>query len=515
MTHELELRSIVKHYGRVRANDGISMTVDKGEIRAVMGENGAGKSTLMSIAYGEQRPDSGEILVRGKKASFHSPLDAIRAGLGMVHQSFMLFPSLSVVENVVYGAEPSTGGFIDWRKVTSQVEQLVEEYGLHVNVSAKVASLPVGVRQRVEIVKALYRGADILILDEPTGVLTPQEVGGLFNILRALRAQGKTIVFITHKVHEVMRLCDRVTVLRDGKGVATLTITDTTPQEVARAMTGRDVLLQVEKPTSKAGDVVLEVQSLTVLDDAKRPLVAEASLVVRGGEVVGIAGVAGNGQTELVQAIVGLRVLDSGRVLVRGQDVTRASVAAHRQAGLAYVPEDRGRVGAALDASIRENLIMGFQSRPPISHRGLLNPSGIRTWARQLIQRYSIRVGRPADAAASLSGGNLQKVTLARELSHEAPCLIAEQPTRGLDIGAIEFVHRQLVEVRGHGHAVLLISAELSEILALSDRILVMLEGRIVGEVPAATATEEQLGVWMTGAHQTVVPRAVTMESVG
>jgi len=514
MPPELELHSIVKRFGHVLANDGISMTVDQGEIRALVGENGAGKSTLMSVLYGELRPDAGEIYLRGERQIFRSPVDAIHAGLGMVHQSFMLFPSLSVFENVIYGVEPTSRGLIDRRRATGEVRDIAERYGLRVNPSAKVAHLPVGVRQRVEILKALYRGADILILDEPTGVLTPQEGEGLFETLRALRAQGKTILFITHKLHEVMRLCDNATVLRDGRVTATVRVAATTPEELSRFMTGRDVLLHVEKPAVEPGRLMLGVEQLTVLDEAHRHLVADVSLEVRAGEIVGIAGVAGNGQTELIEALVGLRPVGAGRVMLQGRDVTHGSVADHRRAGLAYVPEDRVHVGVALGASLAENLVMGFQSRPPISRRGLLRLDGIKEFARRLIHRYSIKVSRASAPASSLSGGNLQKVTLARELSHDAPCLIAEQPTRGLDIGAIEFVQQQLLDYRAKGNAILLVSAELSEIRALSDRILVMLEGKIVGEVPGAEATESRLGMMMTGAHEEVTPRAVTAEGV-
>lgn len=499
--HELELRDIVKRYGHLLANNGVSLTVEHGEIRAIVGENGAGKSTLMSILYGEQRPDSGEIVVRGERRSFHSPLDAIHAGLGMVHQSFMLFPSLTVAENVIFGAEPAARGLIDRRKAAAEVREVAERYGLRVNPGARVGSLPVGVRQRVEIVKALYRGADILILDEPTAVLTPQEVEGLFETLRTLREQGKTVLFITHKLHEVMRLCDNATVMRDGKVTATVKVSETTPQELSRYMTGRDVQ-RVAKPPVKAGDAVLRVEELAVIDEERRPLVDGATLAVRAGEIVAIAGVAGNGQTELVESLVGIRPVSAGKVLLCGQDVTGASVATHRRAGLAYVPEDRSHVGAVLGASVAQNLAMGFQRQPSLSRHGLLKLDAIRQRAAQLIRQYTIKVSSPGAFASSLSGGNLQKVTLARELSHDAPCLIAEQPTRGLDIGAIEFVHQQLLSYRSDGHAILLVSAELSEILTLADRILVMFEGRIVGEVPAAEATEEQLGLMMAGAHE-------------
>lgn len=503
MTHEFELRSIVKRFGPVLANDHVSLTVEAGEIRALVGENGAGKSTLMSIAYGEQYPDEGEIYLRGERRQFRSPIDAIRAGLGMVHQSFMLFPSLTVVENVVYGSEPSRSGFINWNAAAARVREVAEQHGMQINPRARIADLPVGVQQRVEILKALYRNATVLILDEPTGVLTPQEVESLFVTLRALRDQGKTIIFITHKLHEVMRLCDRASVLRDGRVTASLNIADTTPEEIARYMTGRDVLLELTKPPAEARDVVLDADQLSVKNEMDRPVVDDVSLHVRGGEIVGIAGVAGNGQTELIEALMGLRPVASGRVAICGRNVTQASVGEHRRAGLAYVPEDRSAVGAAPRASVAYNLIMGYQNRVPISRHGVLHRDGIKRWVQHLVEHYSIKVARVSDPASSLSGGNLQKVTLARELSHDAPCLIVEQPTRGLDIGAIEFVHEELLRYRGQGHAILLVSAELSEIRALSDRILVMFEGRIVGEVPGEEVTEAQLGLMMAG----VAPR--------
>lgn len=499
---EIELRGITKRFPGVIANNHIDLAIDKGEIRALVGENGAGKTTLMRILYGEEQPDEGEILLRGKPVSFHSPLDAIRAGFGMVHQHFMLFNSLSVYENVIYGAEPTQLGFINTGAARQRVRQLVEEYGLFVNPDVRVGELPVGVRQRVEIIKTLYRNAEILILDEPTAVLTPQEKDDLCAILRRLAERGKTILFITHKLNEVMQVTDRATVLRHGSVVATLDTAATNPTELARYMVGRSVMLRVEKPQVKPGEVRLQIEQLQVCDDRGVPAVRDVSFDVRGGEIVGIAGVAGNGQTELIQALVGLRPLQGGMVRLNGQDVSRATVEARRDGGLAYVPEDRGSVGLALDAKLDENLLMGYETQNAYNNRGLLNFDSIRAFADRLVKQYSIKTASVREPASTLSGGNLQKTVVARELTHDAPVLIAEQPTRGVDIGSIEFIHQQLVEYQQRGHAILLVSAELSEIMSLADRILVMYEGRIVGELPGADATEHELGLLMTGTRQ-------------
>lgn len=506
MTYAVELRGITKRFPGVLANDHIDLSVEPGEIRALVGENGAGKTTLMRILYGLYQPDEGEIYVRGEKVVFHSPLDAIQAGLGMVHQQFMLFPSLTVAENVIYGAEPTRAGFVDNEAAITRVEALAGRYGLQVNPRAKVGRLPVGVRQRVEILKTLYRNAEILILDEPTAVLTPQERDTLFTILRGLAAQGKTIIFITHKLNEVMALSDNATVLRGGRVTGTLRTAATSLEEISRLMVGRDVLLQVEKGPPRPGEPVLEVENLTVSGEEGRPRVRGASFQVRRGEIVGIAGVAGNGQTELIEAITGLRPVRAGRIVVAGREVTCLPVAARREAGLAYVPEDRVERGTALDASVADNLIMGYQWHPRISRRALLRPSGIREHAARLIERFAIKVASQTEETAHLSGGNLQKLVIAREFSHQAPLLIAEQPTRGVDVGSIEFVHRQLVEYRDRGHGILLVSADLNEIMSLSDRILVMFEGEIVGELPAREATEEALGLLMAGARRGVEP---------
>jgi ABC-type uncharacterized transport system ATPase subunit len=503
-TYAIELRGIVKRFPGVLANDHIDLSVEPGEIRALVGENGAGKTTLMRILYGLYQPDEGEIILQGHPHRFRSPLDAIRAGLGMVHQHFMLFPSLTVSENVVYGAEPTRAGFVDTQSANQQVADLAGRYGLLVDPTARVGDLPVGIRQRVEILKMLYRDAQTLILDEPTAVLTPQERDGLFEILRNLASQGRTLIFITHKLNEVMSISDNATVLRSGRVTGTLRTAETSPEEISRLMVGRDVIFRIEKPAQQSGEPVLAVENLLVEDEARRALVKGISFQVCAGEIVGIAGVAGNGQTELVEALTGMRPVDGGQVTLRGKAITRRAVSDRREAGLSYIPEDRGHIGLALAARVSDNLIMGFQHTPPIARRTILRFAGIREHARKLVDRFTIKVSTVQEATSNLSGGNLQKVVVARELSHQGNLLIAEQPTRGIDVGSIEFVHQQLLDYRAAGKAILLISAELSEVMSLSDRILVMYEGEIVGELDAAApdTTEERLGLLMAGATE-------------
>jgi simple sugar transport system ATP-binding protein len=504
MSYALELRGIVKRFPGVLANDHIDLAVEPGEIRALVGENGAGKTTLMRILYGLYQPDAGEIFIHGQRQAFHSPHDAIRAGLGMVHQHFMLFPSLSVSENVIYGAEPTQAGFIDRQAARQRVAEIAERYSLQVDPAATVGQLPVGVRQRVEILKTLYRQAEILILDEPTAVLTPQERDGLFTILRGLARQGKTIIFITHKLHEVMNLSDQATVLQGGRVTATLRTAETSPEEISRFMVGREVMFVVNKPPVLPGETVLAVENLAVAAETGRTVLQDLSFQVRAGEIVGIAGVAGNGQTELIEAITGLRPITGGRIKLARQDVSRASVAGRRKAGQAFIPEDRSRVGLALPASVTDNLLMGFQREPVLSRRGLLSWRGVGEHASRLIKQYAIKVTQPTEPATNLSGGNLQKVVVAREFSHRGRLLIAEQPTRGVDVGSIEFIHQRLLNYRSEGNAILLVSAELSEIMSLSDRILVMFEGRIVGELTSTGATEARLGLLMAGGNEKV-----------
>ncbi|WP_439674097.1 ABC transporter ATP-binding protein [Embleya sp. MST-111070] len=498
---EVEMRGIVRRFPGVLANDRVDLRVETGEIHAVMGENGAGKSTLMSILYGLQRPDAGRILLRGAEHSFGSPVQAIAAGLGMVHQGFKLFPSLTVTENVVYGSEPTRRGLVDRAAARARVAELVETHGLRVPPDARVADLPVGVQQRVEILKLLYRDARVLILDEPTAVLTPAEADRLLEVIRGLARSGRTVLLVTHKLGEVMAVADRVTVLRDGRVTARLATAETTPAEIALAMTGRRIDLDRTHPAGTPAADVLEVRGLTVsAGRGAKPLVEDVSLTVRAGEIVGVAGVAGNGQSELVEALAGLRPAAEGRVLVAGSDVSGASVQRRRAAGLAYVPEDRATVGAARDASLADNLAMGFHRTAPLVARGgFLRRSAIREHATRVIERFGVKAASPAVTIGTLSGGNQQKAILGREITHDAPLLLVEQPTRGVDIGSIENIHARLVEYRDAGHGVLLVSAELSEILALADRVLVMYEGRVVAELPRAEADPHRIGLAMAG----------------
>jgi len=498
MAVELEAVGVVKRYGALLANDHVDLSVERGEVHAVMGENGAGKSTLMSLLYGLQTPDDGVIRLRGEEVHYRSALDAIAAGMGMVHQAFKLFGSLTVWENVVYGREPVRAGFLNRRAAITRVNDLAERYRLHVDPTAVVGRLSVGVRQRVEILKALHRDARILILDEPTAVLTPHERDGLFAVIRHLKADGRTVIFVTHKLHEVMAITDRVTVLRDGRVVARMATNATSPREIVRAMTGRAVNLVVEKSVVEPGAPVLTVEGLTI-DGEGRPLVDNVSFEVRAGEIVGVAGVAGNGQNELIAALTGLRAPDAGRISIAGRAVAASPVARHRAAGLAYIPEDRAATGTAALASATDNLAMGFHRDAPIARGAVMDHSAAADEARRLIARFDIRIASEASPAGSLSGGNLQKLVVARELAHEAPLLVAEQPTRGVDVGAIEFIHGLLLAERARGRAMLLVSAELAEIMSLSDRILVMFEGRILAELPGDRANEETLGFIMAG----------------
>ncbi|GMA29854.1 ABC transporter ATP-binding protein [Arenivirga flava] len=494
----LELSGITKRYPKVVANGGISLAVEQGEIHALIGENGAGKSTLVSILYGFVQPDEGTIVVGGERRSFKDPTDAIAAGLGMVFQNFNLFPELTVAENVVFGAEPGRLGLVDRRAAAAEVGDLAERYGLQVPVGERVEHLPVGVLQRVEILKSLYRDARILILDEPTGVLTPQESEGLFEVMRSLRAAGKSIIFITHKLDEVMAVADRVTVLRDGRVTASLVTAETSPREISRHMTGRDVELSQRLARSAPGAPVLEVEGVTVEVDG-RTAVDDVSLSVRAGEIVGIAGVAGNGQDALAAAIGGHHPLRSGRIRIAGTDVDGADNRRRRDLGFTHIPEDRHVTGSAPLGDAVLNLAVGYHRRSPLRERGLLQPKRMVEHAERLIRRFGVRIAGPAVAVGTLSGGNLQKIVVARELGHDAPLLVAEQPTRGVDIGAIESIHGELDEYRARGGAVLLVSSELSEVLNLSDRIAVMFEGRVMAVIPSAEATVPLLGLMMAG----------------
>jgi ABC-type uncharacterized transport system ATPase subunit len=494
----LELRGITKRFGPVVANDRIDFDLRPGEVHALLGENGAGKSTLMSILYGLYSPDEGEIRVNGEPAEVDSPSRAIDLGIGMVHQHFMLVPVMTVTENIVLGEEPKRGMLMDVREGARRVQELSDRYGLAVAPDAVIEHVSVGMQQRVEILKTLYRDARILILDEPTAVLTAQESRELFEVLRTLKRDGVSIVFISHKLNEVLEISDRVTVLRRGKRIDTVPTEGATEESLARLMVGRDVLLRVEKAQAKPGEPVLRVEDLQVRDERGLEAVKGVSLEVREGEIVAIAGVDGNGQLELVEAIAGLQVPDAGRVEIAGQDVSGRGVRTATEAGVAHIPEDRQVEGLVLDFTLAENLALREYRSEPISGHGMLNVGEMNQRADRLIREYDVRGGQANTLARALSGGNQQKVAVAREIASNPKLLIAHQPTRGLDVGAIEFVHGRLLREREQGRGVLLVSLEFEEIRALADRILVIYEGRIVGEFPP-DASEEELGVAMTG----------------
>jgi general nucleoside transport system ATP-binding protein len=494
----LELRGITKRFGPVVANDGIDFDLRPGEVHALLGENGAGKSTLMSILYGLYSPDEGEIRVNGELVGVDSPSKAISLGIGMVHQHFMLVPVMTVTENIVLGEEPRRGALLDVREGSRRVKELSDRYGLAVDPDAVIERVSVGMQQRVEILKTLYREARILILDEPTAVLTAQETKELFDVLRALKQDGVSIVFISHKLNEALEIADRVTVLRRGKRIDTVPTASATEESLARLMVGRDVLLRVDKEQSKPGEPVLEVEDLHVRDERGLAAVKGVNLNVRAGEVVALAGVDGNGQLELVQAIAGVRIPESGRVAIGGRDVSGLGVRATTEAGVAHIPEDRQLFGLVLNFTLAENLALREYRKPPISNHGVLSTGEMKERARALLKEYDVRGGEPDTLAGALSGGNQQKVAVAREIASNPKLLIAHQPTRGLDVGAIEFVHRRLLTERANGRGILLVSLEFEEVRALADRILVIYEGRIVGEFPP-DVSEEQLGVAMTG----------------
>ena len=496
----LELRGVHKWFGPVHANDGVSLAVPAGTIHGIVGENGAGKSTAMSVVYGYYRADAGEVAVHGRRARIAGPEDALRLGIGMVHQHFKLVEPFSVLENVVLGAE---GGRLlgpGLAAARAALERLARGFGLEVDPDALVETLPVGLRQRVEILKALHRGAEILILDEPTGVLTPQEADHLFRILRALRDRGKTVVLITHKLREVAALADNVTVMRRGRVAANLRTAETTPAGLAELMIGRPVLPRVEKAPARPGATVLAVEDLEVRGGGARR-VRGVSFAVRAGEIVGIAGVAGNGQSELLEALAGIVGVDSGRILFKGADITRQPFAAkaRRRMGMAHAPEDRQRTGLVGSFTAAENAILGRHDRPAWTGPLLTKRGAIHDDARRMMAEYDVRPRDPLLQAQSFSGGNQQKIVLAREIDADPDLLLVGQPTRGVDVGAVEFIHRRLLELRGAGKAILLVSVELEEIMALADRILVMFEGRIAGAVDGNAATERELGLMMAG----------------
>jgi len=515
----VEMRQIHKYFpsSDVNANRAVDFSARRGEVHALVGENGAGKTTLMNILYGLIQPDRGEILVEGRPVHIGHPNEAIRLGIGMVHQHFKLVPSFSVAENIMLGMEPHTAGVLRRRDELEAVRRLADQFGLPVDPTAKVRDLPVGMQQRVEILKTLQRQARILVLDEPTAVLTPQEARELFTVVRRLAQSGKTVIFITHKLLEVMEVADRVSVMRKGEMVGTKAIQETDIRDMARMMVGREVLFQIEKPPAQLGTSVLQVKNLVVVGPTGLPAILNVSFEVRAGEIYGIAGVNGNGQTELVEAITGMRPLEGGSIQLNGRDISRLSVGGRRRAGMAHIPEDRLVVGLNLGASLDENLVVSRYRLPEFSRFGFLRRGNIRQFSQDVIRDFSVAAARPGEGIATLSGGNLQKVVVGRELAGEPDLIVANQPTRGLDVGSIEFVHQTLLQARSKGAAVLLVSVELDEVMSLSDRIGVLFRGQIGGEMPAAQATEEELGILMAGgslhAQAAPPPRARNVEA--
>jgi simple sugar transport system ATP-binding protein len=501
MANALEMKGITKYFSStdVQANDSVNFELSTGEVHALVGENGAGKTTLMNILYGLIKPDSGEIVINGADVIINRPDDAIRNGIGMVHQHFELVPSFSVAQNIMLGIEPNSAGFISQKSENAVVKELADQFNLPVDPTAIIRDLPVGMQQRVEILKVLQREAKILILDEPTAVLTPQEVSELMGVVRNLSRMGYSIVFITHKLVEVMNVADRVSVMRNGKMIGTKNVSETDISDLARMMVGREVLLHVHRTPAKQGDVVFEAQNVSVADVNGIAAISHVSFDVRSGEIVGIAGVSGNGQTELVEVISGMKALDGGKLLIKGKDITTSNVRSRRDSGVAHIPEDRMQVGLNLQTTLDENLIISRYDASEFSKFGVLLGKSIRKFTETVIDAFSIKAAEPGEGISKLSGGNLQKIVVGRELSGNPALIIANQPTRGLDVGSIEFVHKTLIEERDKGAAILLVSVELDEIMSLSDCILVLYRGEIQGELDARTATEEEIGILMAG----------------
>ena len=496
---------ITKRFPGIVANDDITLQLKKGEIHALLGENGAGKSTLMSVLFGLYRPEEGVIKKDGQEVEIRDPNDANALGIGMVHQHFKLVECFTVLDNIIMGVEPCRHGFLQKGEARKKVMALSEKYGLHVDPDALVEDITVGMQQRTEILKMLYRDNEILIFDEPTAVLTPQEIEELMQIMRSLAAEGKSILFISHKLNEIMEVADRCSVLRKGKYIGTVNIADTSREELSRMMVGRDVEFVVHKEPAKPGDTILEVEGLTIASKAhSNNAVKNISFTVRAGEIVCIAGIDGNGQTELVYGLTGLESAKSGRICLRGEDITHASIRRRSVMGMSHIPEDRHKHGLVLDYSLEDNMVLQRYFEPEfVTKTGFLKRRAIRSYASRLIEQYDVRSGQgPVTVARSMSGGNQQKAIIAREIDKNPELLIAVQPTRGLDVGAIEYIHKQIVSQRDSGKGVLLVSLELDEVMALSDRILVMYEGEIVGELDPKTTTVEELGLYMAGAKR-------------
>ncbi len=500
----IEMLHITKEFPGIKANDDITLQLRRGEIHALLGENGAGKSTLMSVLFGLYQPEAGVIRKDGVEVKLNNPNDATALHIGMVHQHFKLIDVFTVLDNIILGAEDTKLGFLSKKAARKKVEELSERYGLKVDLDAKIEDITVGMQQRVEILKMLYRDNEVLIFDEPTAVLTPQEIDELMKIMKGLAAEGKSILFITHKLNEIMAVADRCTVLRKGRYIGTVETANTTQAELSRMMVGRDVQLVVDKKPSVPGEPVLEVQGLSVRSKAfNREAVKDVSFTVRAGEIVCIAGIDGNGQSELVYALTGLEKTAKGRVTINGSDVTNASIRKRSKLGMSHIPEDRHKHGLVLDNTLEQNMVLQKYYEPQFQAGGFIKFDAVRAYAESLIEQYDVRSGQgPVTVTRSMSGGNQQKAIIAREIDRDLPLIIAVQPTRGLDVGAIEYIHGQLVSQRDAGKAVLLVSLELDEVMNLSDRILVMYEGEIVGELDPKETTVEELGLYMAGAKK-------------
>ena len=506
MEYAVRMEHITKYFGKLCANDDVNLEVEKGSIHGIIGENGAGKTTLMKILYGMHSKDSGNIFINEKKVNFNSPNDAIKHRIGMIHQHFTLVPSMSALDNIILGRPPQKHGIVDKETALKEVEDICKRCHWDLNLDEKVQNLPVGLKQRVEIIKAIYLGADVLIMDEPTAVLTPQEITGLFNTLREFKANGTSIIIITHKLSELMEVTDKITVMRNGKVTGCMLTKDTNEIELARKMVGRDVLLSFEKPAVKMDKVLLEVSNLYAKNQDGVTVLDDVSFEVRAGEILGVAGVQGNGQTELVDAITGMTNYYKGKIKICGEAVSPAFTTLQRRTlGLGHIPEDRQTVGSAGDATIEDNYLMTTYRKPQVSRRGVLNRAAAIKLLDTAIEKFQIKSSGNKNYGRSLSGGNMQKLIVAREYDLDPSVLVAAQPTRGVDVGAQEFIYQKLLEMKGKGKAILLVSNELSEIMELSDRIIVMYRGKIVGEVAAEKAERTELGLWMAGITEKAV----------
>lgn len=500
----IEMRNITKDFPGIRANDNISLGLKRGEVHALLGENGAGKSTLMSVLFGLYQAESGEILKDGNVVKVNNPNDANALGIGMVHQHFKLVEIFTVLENIILGVEPGTMGFLDKKQARQKIVELSEKYGLQCDPDAKIENITVGMQQRVEILKMLYRNNDILIFDEPTAVLTPQEIDELMQIMRNFTKEGKSILFITHKLNEIMAVADRCTVLRKGKCVGTVNIKDTTKVELSRMMVGRDVEFIVQKDEARPGEPILEVENISVASRShKKNAVNNVSFTVKKGEIVCIAGIEGNGQSDFIMALTGLEKLNNGKFILCGKDITKANIRNRSKKGMSHIPEDRQKYGLILDFSLEDNLVLQRYWQPEFQKNGFIKKKAVRSYANKLIEQYDIRSGQgPITMARSMSGGNQQKAIVAREMDKNPELLVAVQPTRGLDVGAIEYIHKQIIKRRDAGSAILLVSFELDEVMNISDRIIVMYEGEIVAELNPKTTTLTELGLYMSGAKR-------------